>query len=68
MQKIFGYIQGQRVDLSVHEKNERGLRNEAAMRFTAAMLQNPSCPLSKERLIEVAIECADELCRQLKKN
>jgi len=67
MQKIIGHIQGQRVELSVHEKTAHGFREDAALRFVEAMLSNSNKVLPKERLIEVAIEYADELCRQLKK-
>lgn len=65
MQKVTGFLQNQKIELNVHEKTDAGFRREAAMNFTAAMLQNPNCPLSHQRLVSVAIECADELIKQL---
>lgn len=66
MQNVMGFLQNQKIELNVvHEKTDAGFRREAAMYFTAAMLQNPNCPLSHQRLVSVAIECADELIKQL---
>ena len=65
MQKVTGFLQNARVDLNVHEKTDEGFRREAAMNFTAAMLANPNLPFHKERLVELAIEHADELIKQL---